>query len=455
MVEQIFQNTVVYSASVKQAHKKEKGQFFTSIDVARFMGDGYKPTSRCVKILDPGAGNGSLGAALVEHLVENKLCDVIDLTYIEDDLEVMPVLEQTVTIVRDYCKTNKVSCKIHIIRKNFILEDFKDKYDVIISNPPYKKIRKDSDESLKMKEYVHGQPNLYSLFMAKGMNLLEDGGMFIYITPRSWTSGAYFSVVRENLSDVLSFDRIHVFGNRDNSFSQEKVLQETMILFGTRKKQKANIEISISDDDKFNNLRTFKVKAKSIKAIGKEKYLLIPSSKEDAGLINEMASFTETFYSMGYIFKTGPVVEFRNKSFISNAKEPDSVPMYRALNISSDALVFPVKTAKAQYISAKAKKLMIKNENTVFIRRLSAKEDHRRIQSCVYHRSGKNPYISVENHVNYVARRDGMPLSKKEVEWIHSILSSEEYDTFFRLLNGSTQVNASELNYLPIRSMAT
>ena len=128
--------------------------------------------------------------------------------------------------------------------------------------------------------------------------------------------------------------------------------------------------------------------------------------------------------------------------------------MYRAINIAGDVLVFPADTVKAQYVSASAKNLLIRNEDTVFIKRLSAKEESRRIQSCVYHRSGDNRYISVENHVNYVARRDGKPLTRKEAEWIHSLLSSEQYDTFFRLLNGSTQVNANELNYLPVRGVA-
>jgi adenine-specific DNA-methyltransferase len=167
-----------------------------------------------------------------------------------------------------------------------------------------------------------------------------------------------------------------------------------------------------------------------------------------------MRAFPNTFLSLGYIFKTGPVVEFRNKEQISASKRPDSVPMYRALNILDENLVFPVMTSKAQYVSSIATNLLIKNENTVLIKRLSAKEEAKRIQSCIYYQQGETPFISIENHVNYVARKDGKPLTSKEVEWIQSLLSSDEYDTFFRLLNGSTQVNASDLNYLPVRSMA-
>ena len=454
MLNQIFENTSIYKNMDNLDNKKNKGQYFTSQSTARFMSSSYVPVSRNIKILDPGAGNGSLGASLVEHLVNENLCDSIEITFIENDVDVLPLLSNTTSLIKNYCSEKGIPCSISVLKDNFILVDINTKFDVVICNPPYKKIRKDSDESTKMAEYVYGQPNLYSLFMVKSINMLKKNGSFIFITPRSWTSGTYFLVVREFISDNLSFNKIHIFGDRDNSFSDEDVLQETMILFGTKSKQQAKVTVSISKDDSFKDIDTFTVDSKCIKNVGKDRYLLIPVNNYEASLIETMNSFPETFFSLGYVFKTGPVVEFRNKQLISAEKKTDSVPMYRSLNITGDDLVFPADTSKAQYVSSSAKNLLIRNEDTVFIKRLSAKEEHKRIQSCVYYRHGNNSYISLENHVNYVARRDGKPLSRVEAEWIHSLLSSDEYDTFFRLLNGSTQVNASELNQLPVRRVA-
>ena len=455
MLNQIFKNTASYKNNCDADKQKNKGQYCTSIRTARFMAEKYCPVSRVVRILDPGAGNGSLGAAVAEHLIKDDLCDSISITFIEDDKEILPLLKKNSALIKAYCEENDVGCSIRIIKDNYILSEIDEEYDVIICNPPYKKIRKNSPESLKMSDYVYGQPNLYALFMAKSLELLVDNGSFIFITPRSWTSGSYFSVVRRHLYDELSFDRIHVFDERDNVFSCENVLQETMILVGIKREQGMYTTISVCKDDSFEDIREINLQSDLIKAIGKDKYLLIPSNKEEAQLINKMNSLTDTFYSLGYVFKTGPVVEFRNKDSISSSRKTNSVPLYRALNISGDAFVFPVDTKKAQYVSSSATNLLIRNENTVLIRRLSAKEDKKRIQSCVYHRQGDNPFISVENHVNYVVRRDGKPLSNSEAEWIQSLLSSDEYDTFFRLLNGSTQVNATELNSLPVRSVDT
>jgi len=455
MLETIFNNTYEYKNATTPDAQKRKGQFFTSLNTVKFMGEWYQPLSRNISVLDPGAGNGSLAASVTEYLVENRLCDRIKITYVENDNEILPTLKQTVREIANYCETNDVSCDISIIEENFILADIGELFDVVICNPPYKKIRKDSVESKKMAKYVYGQPNIYALFMAKSVEYLKNNGSFIFITPRSWTSGNYFSVVRSYLSESLSFSKIHIFNDRDKSFSDETVLQETMILFATKElNQQETIEISVSNDDQFDHITSFNVMAINIKNVGKDNYLLIPANPEEAGLVSDMNAFPDTFFSLGYVFRTGPVVEFRNREMISSSRQPDFVPMYRSLNILDEALVFPIESTKAQYVSSSATSLLIKNENTVLIKRLSAKEENKRIQSCIYYQQGETPFISVENHVNYVARKDGRPLTSEEVEWIQSLLSSDEYDTFFRLLNGSTQVNASELNYLPVRSTA-
>ena len=62
----------------------------------------------------------------------------------------------------------------------------------------------------------------------------------------------------------------------------------------------------------------------------------------------------------------------------------------------------------------------------------------------------KDPYISVENHLNYLVRTDGQPLSEEEISQIYKLLSSDMYDSYYRIMGGSTQVNASELNAFPI-----
>lgn len=55
------------------------------------------------------------------------------------------------------------------------------------------KINKDSGQADAMRSIVFGQPDPYSLFMAMSAKLLKDDGGFVFIVPRSFTSGLYFS----------------------------------------------------------------------------------------------------------------------------------------------------------------------------------------------------------------------------------------------------------------------
>lgn len=60
----------------------------------------------------------------------------------------------------------------------------------------------------------------------------------VYIVPRSWTSGAYFTAFRQYLLGEGRLEQIHLFVSRDKVFSEEQVLQETMII---RVKKTVNI----------------------------------------------------------------------------------------------------------------------------------------------------------------------------------------------------------------------
>lgn len=180
--------------------------------------------------------------------------------------------------------------------------------------------------------------------------------------------------------------------------------------------------------------------------------ICIPCSQIQIDALKTMALRTKTLSDCGYIFKTGPVVEYRNTQFISPRPLNGYVPMVRGTNIQNNKLVFPIQTAKAQYVSSNATNLLIGNTGTIFVRRLSAKEDSHRIQCCPYYGGFETEQFSVENHVNYLCRADSHTLSAQEINSIYEKLNSEEYDQYMRMINGSTQINASDLNTLPWES---
>ncbi len=82
-------------------------------------------------------------------------------------------------------------------------------FNLTILNPPYFKLRKESPQAQKMEHVVHGQPNIYALFMAVAADLLLPGGEMVAITPRSYFNGPYFKRFRKWFFDRMVTRQIH------------------------------------------------------------------------------------------------------------------------------------------------------------------------------------------------------------------------------------------------------
>ena len=224
MLDYVLNITDEYLNSKTKTERKKIGQFFTSKETAIFMANLSNYHKECVKILDAGAGTGILSIALLEKLNEVEEIKNIEIDLYENDINTAKILEKCMEMAKEKIKKIK---KYNIIRENFIVynkDEKEPKYDIVICNPPYKKIGKNDDEAVVMKEVIYGQPNMYFLFMAMSERLLKDDGEMIFIIPRSWTSGTYFKKFREVFLDNVKLTNIHLFVSRDKVFNKENVL---------------------------------------------------------------------------------------------------------------------------------------------------------------------------------------------------------------------------------------
>lgn len=466
MLDKIMMNTIAYLADFPKEDRKKYGQFFTGIDTAKYMASMFLlPQKDKVNILDPGCGNVLLSAAFIERLVRSTEVKYIQLYLYENDSRIFPLMTKNISIIREFCNRNHVSLRVRIERKNFITSNLKTwqdensegKFQYIIANPPYKKISKNSEESSAMNEVVYGQPNIYALFMAMSAKLLAAGGEMVFITPRSWTSGLYFKKIRNFLLCNCSLETIHLFKSRDKVFEKETVLQETMISkFKKSKDQSEQICFCTSDDSSdYQNTYTITVNADyCIKNNAEKNYILLPSDSQDVELLSYMSKFRESVNTLGFQFKTGSIVEFRSKSKLRYCKSDSVIPLVQTCNLSDGLLRFGVETDKAQYFESTGEKTQgyMKNFNTVFLKRFTTKEEYRRLQPAV-NLVEMHPEIeafTTENHVNYLVKKDNSEISPCEAVGFFVLLSSDIWDTYYRMLNGSTQVNAEELNLMPV-----
>lgn len=472
MLDSIMRNTNEYVNSFPKEERKKYGQFFTPVATARYMAALLQNHREKVRILDPGAGNGLLTAALIERLVANGNVREVKAVLYENDNHIQELLHKNIAVIREYCKNKGVKLEMKVINDNFIScnHDYwsrmntKGLYDIVICNPPYLKIGKDTKESVCMGEIVHGQPNIYFLFMAMAAKLLRQYGEFVFITPRSWTSGLYFKSFRKWFFQRMNIQYAHLFHSRSNAFKEgrichDSILQETMITYAVKSMEQSEwITIaSCEDADSFSDTERMRVLAENCLTKTPERYFLLPLGVEDLSVLDLIREMPNSVSEAGFRFKTGQVVEFRNREFISNEFKENMVPLLHSCNILDGKIVFPVETDRPQYFlqSEKSSKNVIDNQNTVFLKRATAKEEARRLQPALHIADNfEYPKLSAENHLNYLVKI-GDEVSLCEVYGFYTILTSDIWERYYRMLNGSTQVNSEELNSMPIPAVQT
>jgi adenine-specific DNA-methyltransferase len=132
-----------------------------------------------------------------------------------------------------------------------------------------------------------------------------------------------------------------------------------------------------------------------------------------------------------------------------------AVPLLWMQNVQAQAVDWPVARGnKPQAISlaANAKKLLVPLRNYVLLRRFSAKEERRRLVAAPLLASDfgcRCQQIGLENHLNYVYREAG-DLTAVEAVGLSTLLNSVLVDRYFRVTNGNTQVNATDLRALSL-----
>lgn len=466
MIDLVMRATNDYIAQMPKTQRKKYGQFFTSKNTAVYMAGLFTRGSskHDISILDAGAGSGILSAALVERLQDAQELKHIRLVCYENDPNVIGLLKQNLTIIQ---KNSVIPVEVEIREDNYILSQTADyngmldanpnpeKYDLVIGNPPYKKIGKDAPEALSMPDVCYGAPNLYFLFASMGLFNLKDNAEMVYIIPRSWTSGAYFRQFREKFLREGALEHIHLFESRDKVFSEESVLQETIIIKIKKTADKPEtITITSTDNsDDFSNVRTMTVPYYTVVA-GPESYVYLVTDEEEASTLNRLNRFQDTLPSLGLRMKTGLTVDFRNWDALRDSSEDDTVPLFYAQHIQEGKVVFPV-GREHEYIKTNQPGLLQRNTNYLFVKRFTSKEEHRRLQCGVYLADQHPGYsvISTQNKINFIC---GLKeLSERLVYGLYVLFNSTIYDCYYRILNGSTQVNSTEINSMPIPPMST
>ena len=464
MLDVAIKATTEYIDHMPKSQRKKYGQFFTSKETARFMAGLFEIPNQCQKlsILDPGAGSGILSIALLERLQEVPSIRELQLVCYENDPNVVDLLRTNLEMV---CSQSDKKISYKILFDNYILSQATDynfmlganlepeKFDFVIGNPPYMKVAKDAPEALAMPDVCYGAPNLYFLFASMSLFNLKENGELVYIIPRSWTSGAYFKRFRQKFLSEGVLEHIHLFVSRDKVFEKENVLQETIIIKvkKTRSKPKTVTITTTQSNSDFSERTIFQAPYATV-INGPDCYVYLVTNSTEVNTLNILNKWKNTLPSIGLKMKTGLTVDFRNKEALRDEAEEQAVPLFYSQHIQNGKVVFPV-GKEHEYLVTEQRGLLQPNKNYLFVKRFTAKEEHRRLQCGVYLAKKYPEYskISTQNKINFI---DGIrDLSECVVYGLYVLFNSTLYDCYYRILNGSTQVNSTEVNSMPVPSM--
>lgn len=452
MLNSIIHNTDCFIASVPKSKRKKYGQFFTNETIAKFMASlfNFDLSKSELHLLDAGAGTGILSAAMIDKLIQSGYKGKIYLTCYETDELVLPLLKSNLDLAK-----GKYGINYEIIQDNYltsqIFEDdslFSDSgslYDYIIGNPPYLKIPKDAKEAKLMPSVCFGAPNLYFLFWAMGIHNLKKDSELVYIVPRSWTSGAYFKRFRQYLFKHCIITDIHLFESRDKVFNGESVLQETVIIKVKKTTNEPDyVKITSSSTSNFENIVQFCAPYKTV--VAKNQFVYLITNENDVKVLSQINHFSKTLPEINLKMQTGIIVDFRTKEVLRDKLEDGAYPLLYSQHIKDGRVIWPL-GREGEVIKTDRKSFLQENGDFLLVKRFTSKEEERRLQCGIYLKQ-KYPqftYISTQNKINFI-KCDSPCITYG----LYVLLNSSLYDNYYRILNGSTQVNSTEINQMPI-----
>lgn len=458
-----YQIGLTYTGMLPTQHRGEFGIFYTPpVLTARLINQVTAANvdwARC-RVLDPACGGGAFLAPIAQRIM-NELRDCspkmlmqnignrlrgyeIDpfgawLSQVTLDAVVLPISRlagRQLPVMVTVCDSLRRSSP-------------KDRFDLVIGNPPYGRAKLDAETRERYKRSLYGHANLYGLFTDLALRHTKQGGVIAYVTPTSFLAGVYFKNLRALLgrsAPPLSIDFVTA---RKGVF--DDVLQETALATYRRGADCAPVvvaEISPAAD----GLEVKQTGEISLPADPSLPWLL-PRTPEQRVLVERLTHMSHRLADWGYGVSTGPLVWNRFKSQLAHRPSCKRLPLIWAEAITADGrFVFRAeKKNHAPYFELKAgDDWLVTNKPCILLQRTTAKEQSRRLIAAVLPAEflERHGGVVVENHINMIRSITEAPLVSAEV--LAAFINSAAADRAFRCVSGSVAVSAYELESLPL-----
>ncbi|MDP1682514.1 MAG: Eco57I restriction-modification methylase domain-containing protein [Burkholderiales bacterium] len=452
----IEQTRLRVSKNTEAKRKSQLGQFLTPVRTAQFMASLFTAGSSLeCRLLDAGAGIGSLSSAFLERCIGGELrFKNVEVTAFELDSLIHKELNDSL-----FSYKNRLPITYEILGGDFIEQavnriqfDCGNGFTCAILNPPYKKINSNSHHRLLLRQAGIETVNLYSAFVALALAMMVPGGQIVAIIPRSFCNGPYYRPFRDFVLERAAIRHMHLFDSRSKAFKDDDVLQENIILLLERGGQQGDVTVTTSTDDSFSDLVTHTHPFNRIVfPDDSERFIHVPTSQE-RNTIELSSAIRCSLEDVGVKVSTGPVVDFRMKEHLREMPELGTVPLLYPAHFTGQNIEWPkpgIKKPNAIQRNAETEKWLYPNGFYCVVRRFSSKEEKRRIVASVVQPDTFTDaeMLGLENHLNvYHENKHGLPEALARGLAIY--LNTTGVDENFRRSSGHTQVNATDLKMM-------
>jgi adenine-specific DNA-methyltransferase len=197
-----------YSKKTSIGHRKKFAQFFTPFPIALLMSKWLLGNEKLETVLEPAFGLGIFTRALLHQRRE------IEIKGFEVDE----------TIFAEAKNVFNGQKNVNIQLEDYMYNDWNNRYDGIICNPPYFKFH-DYDNKLILNEIenhlkvrFNGFTNLYTLFLLKSIYQLNPNGRVAYVIPSEFLNSDYGKLVKASLIKSKVLRHIVVINFKENVF---------------------------------------------------------------------------------------------------------------------------------------------------------------------------------------------------------------------------------------------
>ena len=291
------------------------------------------------------------------------------------------------------------------------------KFDLVIGNPPYGKVRDRLDEQV-LKAFGHanlgGHTNLYSLFLLRGLNWLKPGGGLVFVLPTSFVAGPYFAGLRHEVFSRAFVEKIDLHEQRENLFLG--AIQDICVLVLRRREESDDGTAETSHPYELGYIDADGMRTRRGTGLARsegEPWMLpvahevhVFARRTDSSLSSEGKAFTLSDY--GYRTRVGKVVPTRERKRLHMKRRKGDMPLLWASSIRPDGsfdfeAARRLKNALWYCPPNEGSFAYASTGPTVIVQRTSNRNQSRRLNAAMIPKPFRDEYADgfvAENHVH-------------------------------------------------------